>query len=56
MDESPLFLALRLNRLDIAEYLIDNGAYLNVYTKAGISPLSQSILNNKPRILQKILD
>ena len=52
---TPLLIALRLNRLSIAFYLIDCGANVNAVTKRGTTVLHESLSNTSFAISQKLL-
>jgi|GEM_PF-5348093 len=56
LKESPLIYALSLNKLDIAEYLINNGADVNKVDINGISPLMISKERDYKKIINMLLE
>jgi ankyrin repeat protein len=53
---TPLHIAIRRDRRDMAEYLLANGADINKKDGVGWTPLMESIMDDKPELCRMLLD
>jgi ankyrin repeat protein len=53
---TPLHIAIRRGRRDMAEYLLANGADINKKDGVGWTPLMESIMDDKPELCKMLLD
>ncbi|MEJ2500389.1 MAG: ankyrin repeat domain-containing protein [Campylobacterales bacterium] len=53
---TPLHIAIRRGRADMARYLIDRGADLNKKDGVGWTPLMESIMDDMPELCKMLLD
>jgi len=53
---SPLMMAVDNKHLNVAEYLLQNGADIHLDNKYGYTPLMQAVMRNDPKMVNLLLD